>query len=128
MKTQPLLLLSATVVLAIGLLIGTGESQSASKETAQLVPLAYAEKWGAARWDDGLREQFLNDPDNMVRLSREDMQKRNNRGLEEWLPASGQCDYLGKLMSVMEQYELHHRHEQWQDLLVKRQRCYTQFQ
>ncbi|SNC59784.1 hypothetical protein SAMN04487881_0126 [Marinobacter sp. es.048] len=128
MKTQPLVLLSATVVLAIGLVIGTGESQSASKETTQLVPLAYAENWGAARLDDGLREQFLNDPNNMVRLPREDIRKRNNRELGEWLPASGQCDYLGKLMSVMEHYELHHKHEQWQGLLVKRQRCYTRFQ
>lgn len=128
MKTQSVLLLIATFALVTGLFIGTGESQSASKETTQLVPLAYAEKWGAARWDGGLREQFLNDPDNMVRLSREDIQKRNNRGLGEWLPASGQCDYFGKFMAVMEQYGLHQRHEQWQDLLVKRQRCYTQFQ
>jgi len=128
MTPRTLMFLAAAVALIAGLLIGSGASHSGGKEATQVVSLAYAEQWGAAQWDTGLREQFLNDPDNRVRLSREDVQKRNDQGPEEWLPASGQCDYIGKSMAMMERYKLHHRHEKWQDLRVKRQRCYTRFQ
>lgn len=123
MKTQALLLLVATVTLATALFVGTGISKSGSREITLLVPIAYAAQWGADRWDESLREQFLNDQGNLVRLSREEIRNREGRGPENWLPASGQCDYLGKFMAVMERYKLHHRHDQWRDLVVKRQRC-----
>lgn len=38
------------------------------------------------------------------------------------------ASYIGIFTVVMERYELHHKYEQWNDLGVEREHCYTRFQ
>ncbi|WP_240339527.1 hypothetical protein [Marinobacter sp. BW6] len=75
-----------------------------------------------------MKERFLEDPENQIRMSQTDRILRDGSGPDEWLPTSGQCDYMGRFMAVMERYRLHHREPQWRGWQTKRQRCYTQFQ
>jgi hypothetical protein len=125
MKSVALLLTAALFVLAAL----TREDPATSEEvTAAVVPITFADRRGADRWRPSLRQRFLEDPANQIRMPDTAIAQRDGRGPDEWLPSSGQCDYIGRFMAVMERYRLHHQEPGWRDWQAKRQRCYTQFQ
>lgn len=128
MKDTKLALLIAAILIVLAAVTREDPAASESWASTQVVPLAFAEKRGADKWPTSQKERFLSDPENQIRLSQPDSVLRNGRGPGEWLPTSGQCDYMGRFMAVMERYQLHHREPQWRDWQTKRQRCYTQFQ
>lgn len=123
-----LALFIAAILIVLAAVTREEPAASESRATTQVVPLVFAEELGADQWPPSMREQFLNDPANQIRMSQPDRVLRNGRGPDEWLPALGQCDYIGRFMAVMERYQLHHREPHWRDWRTKRQRCYTQFQ
>jgi len=128
MRDTKLALVIAAILIVVA--AATREEPSASEnwEATQVVPIAFAKELGADQWSPSMQERFLNDPENQIRMSQPDSVLRDGRGLDEWLPSSGQCDYMGRFMAVMERYQLHHRVPRWRDWQTKRQRCYTQFQ
>jgi len=128
MRDTKLALFIAAILIVVA--AATREEPSASEnwETTQVVPLTFAERLGADQWPPSLKERFMNDPENQITMSQPDSVLRDGRGPDEWLPSSGQCDYMGRFMAVMERYQLHHREPHWRDWQTKRQRCYTQFQ
>lgn len=128
MKDTKLALFIAAILIMLA--AATREEPAASESLAktQVVPLVFAEALGADQWPPSMKERFLNDPENQIRMSQPDRIVRDGRGPDEWLPSSGQCDYMGRFMAVMERYQLHHREPQWRGWQTKRQRCYTQFQ
>lgn len=127
MKDTKLALLIAAILIMLAAL--TREDPAASEEaTAAVVPITYADKRGADRWQASMRQRFLEDPSNQIRMANAAIAQRDGRGPNEWLPSSGQCDYIGRFMAVMERYRLHHQEPGWRDWQAKRQRCYTQFQ
>lgn len=128
MRDTKLALLIAGVLILLAAMTRESPSASESGEMARVVPLEYAQARGADRWSASTLEQFLDDPENQIRLRDVDLALRAGRGPDEWLPATGQCDYMGRFMAVMERYRLHHTEPDWQDWLTRRQRCYTQFQ
>ncbi|MDX1561075.1 MAG: hypothetical protein R3193_19360 [Marinobacter sp.] len=127
MKDTKLALFIAAILIMLAAI--TREDPAASEEsTAAVVPITYADKRGADRWQPSMRQRFMEDPANRIRMASAAIAERNGRGPDEWLPSTGQCDYMGRFMAVMERYQLHHREPGWREWRNKRQRCYTQFQ
>ena len=86
----------------------TGEViQNASNiEIDHVVPLALAWERGAWRWSDERREQFANDPVNLLPVEDSLNSSKQHRGPDEWLPPSGQCGYVARFVRVVKKYEL----------------------
>ena len=112
MKDTRLALLIAAILIVLAAVKRADPSVSESWASTQVVPLAFAEKRGADKWPTSQKERFLSDPENQIRLSQPDSVLRNGRGPGEWLPTSGQCDYMGRFMAVMERTQSHYRERQ----------------
>ncbi|WP_041654709.1 HNH endonuclease family protein [Marinobacter nauticus] len=86
----------------------TGEviQNAANIEIDHVVPLAFAWERGAWEWSDEQREQFANDPVNLLPVEDSLNSSKQHRGPDEWLPPSGQCGYVARFVRVVKKYEL----------------------
>lgn len=117
------LIASLCAVVALGAFTRTG-----SVRNTQVVPFEFANPRGALDWDESLVSDFVQDPNNQILLSVEDIEARNLRGALDWLPSSAPCRYLSHFITVMKRYELRMEPDELHALASKRQRCTTQFQ
>ena len=59
-----------------------------------VVPLKWAWDHGANKWTKAKREQFANDPANLLSVERSLNRQKGAKGLYEWLPPKNQCQYI----------------------------------
>lgn len=83
------------------------------KETSQavpvdhIVPLAYAWYTGADQWTPEKREQFANDPANLIATGHIANSSKSDSGPSEWLPSQmDTCEYVSRFESVANSYGL----------------------
>lgn len=119
---------TSLVALAMVFIYYTLGTASAPLRSAQVVPQAFAEVRGATNWSAETRAAFAQDPDNLMFLSRADVEERQGRGPTQWLPPLAQCRYISKFVEVLNRYELDKDSVELNALVAQRQRCYTQFQ
>lgn len=64
--------------------------------------------WGAAFWSAALRQEFMNDPINLVPVSIAQIRVRKGRSSNEWMPSlkSYWCDYVVLREIVIRKYQL----------------------
>ncbi|WIY81967.1 HNH endonuclease family protein [Propionimicrobium sp. PCR01-08-3] len=92
----------------------TGETVIFAKADASkvqidhLVALADAWRTGAFAWDDETREEFANDPDNLLAVDGSANQSKQDKDASQWLPVNTgfQCDYVAAQISVKVDYGL----------------------
>lgn len=77
-------------------------------EVDHIFPLSAAWDHGAYQWDDATRQQFANDPLNLVATSRELNQSKSDSLPEEWLPPHSRatCWYSERVAAVAAAYRL----------------------
>ncbi len=73
-----------------------------------VVPLAWAFKHGGAKFAPDLKEQFANDPDNLLLVRDVLNQEKSAQGPDEWLPPNlgYRCNYVQHFDRVVRKYEL----------------------
>ncbi|MFW5823646.1 MAG: HNH endonuclease family protein [Marinobacter sp.] len=71
-----------------------------------VVPLAWAWERGASDWSGSRREAFANDPVNLLPVEAGLNRSKGARGPDEWLPPSGQCQYLARFLRIVKTYDL----------------------
>jgi hypothetical protein len=73
-----------------------------------VVPLANAHRSGASEWDETGREQFANDPDNLLSVEDNANQEKGDKGPEAWKPPNRAiwCSYAKRWISVKSDYAL----------------------
>ena len=73
-----------------------------------VVPLHRAYDAGAWAWTAARRQQFANDPRNLLAVSAHANQSKQDLGPGEWLPAntSQQCPYVVRYLTVVVAYQL----------------------
>lgn len=73
-----------------------------------IVPLKYAWDHGADEWDDVLREQFANDPMNLLAVWKGANRSKGASGPLKWMPPNFAYSqqYINKFIDVCEKYEL----------------------
>ena len=79
-----------------------------SLDIDHLVPLYYAWKRGASRWDDEKRQRFMNDPANLLAVETNVNRDKGPAGPLEWLPPrlDFHCQYLLRFSRVLTRYSL----------------------
>lgn len=73
-----------------------------------IVTLKAAFDYGAWAWTDAKREQFANDPINLIAVEDNINQSKSAKGLSEFLPPvhSYRCEYIERFNNVMTKYQL----------------------
>ncbi|WP_372988277.1 HNH endonuclease family protein [Marinobacter sp.] len=86
----------------------TGEviQNSGNIDIDHVVPLAWAWRHGAEDWRDEKRERFANDPVNLWPVEASLNRSKGAQGPDQWLPPSGQCQYVARFSRLVKQYDL----------------------
>lgn len=71
-----------------------------------VVPLKWAWDHGASDWTREKRERFANDPVNLLSVEASLNRSKGAKGLIDWLPPSGQCQYTLRFLRVLRIYKL----------------------
>ncbi|MGQ9425590.1 HNH endonuclease family protein [Gilvimarinus sp. F26214L] len=71
-----------------------------------VVPLKWAWDHGASAWSREERERFANDPVNLLSVEASLNRSKGAKGILEWLPPSGQCQYLLRFLRIVASYKL----------------------
>jgi hypothetical protein len=83
-------------------------TRASDLDVDHIVPLAWAHAHGAHAWTANTREQFANDPENLLVVDDSLNQAKGKKGPDEWLPPnqSYRCEYLSKWRHVLSKYKL----------------------
>ena len=72
------------------------------------VPLAHAHRAGGSAWDEELKVEFANDPENLNVMSSSLNRIKGSRGPDEWRPPeeASHCEYARQWEAVKMKYQL----------------------
>lgn len=71
-----------------------------------IVPLSWAWKHGADNWSQEKREQFANDPRNLVAVEASLNRQKGDKGPDEWLPSINSVQYQVRFSRILKLYDL----------------------
>lgn len=73
-----------------------------------IIPLEYASFHGGAGWDASKKEQFANDPANLLAASAGENRGKGSKGPAEYMPASESyhCTYAQKWIDISSKYQI----------------------
>lgn len=74
-----------------------------------IVPLSWSWQRGAADWPDRKREQFANDPANVLIVESSLNRSKSDKGPDRWLPPEGRCGYTARFARIVAKYRLQPR-------------------
>lgn len=90
-----------------------------------VIPLKWAHAHGAANWPRDRKEQFANDPDNLLAVDDGLNQSKGAKGPDQWMPPmeTFHCTYLSQWQHVLTKYQLEMTAAESRDFDAKRHRC-----
>jgi hypothetical protein len=73
-----------------------------------LIPLKHAYDTGGANWSPEKKEQFANDPENLVITNKKYNRQKGAKGIDQWLPVNKAyaCKYVRDWIKVKKKYGL----------------------
>lgn len=73
-----------------------------------LIPLKHAHENGGAHWTTKQKQNFANDPENLVITNRSYNRQKGAKGIDQWLPVHHQyaCRYIKDWMRLKKKYQL----------------------
>jgi hypothetical protein len=91
-----------------GTVIDWRKQKAAAVQIDHVVPLSYGWQMGAARWDKAKRQQFANDPLNLLPVDGPANSSKSDSGPASWLPPSKRirCSYAVRISQVAVKYDL----------------------
>lgn len=92
----------------LGVYTGETYSEAGDLHIDHVVPLAYAWRHGADKWSERRREQFANDPVNLLAVEAGANMSKSDRGPLEWMPPDQgyHCQYILRFSRVIRSYDL----------------------
>lgn len=90
-------------------------------ELDHVVPLAEAHRSGGWRWNSWQKEEFANDPLNLLPVYGATNRAKRDRDPAEWLPEHNRCPYLRRWVAIKKKYRLHADAEEME--AIKRSGC-----
>ncbi|MFF4233142.1 HNH endonuclease family protein [Streptomyces sp. NPDC001820] len=84
------------------------KAKATEVQVDHMVPLSYAWQMGAARWDKAKRQQFANDPLNLLPVDGPANSSKSDSGPASWLPPIKRirCSYAVRISQVAVKYDL----------------------
>lgn len=94
----------------VDLYTGVAHNHARALQIDHLVPLYYAWRRGADRWEPEKQRRFMNDPANLLAVEAVVNQDKGAKGPLAWLPPDARfhCEYLLRFMRITARYNLHH--------------------
>ncbi|MGC0252681.1 HNH endonuclease family protein [Pseudactinotalea sp. Z1748] len=85
-----------------------GVDTSAAVQIDHIVPLRWAAAQGALDWDEQTREEFANDPINLLAVDGPTNEAKGANGPGDWMPPNSafHCDYAAAFVNVVQIYDL----------------------
>lgn len=84
-----------------------GPGTSDRVQIDHIVPLSYAWRHGADAWSDERRQEFANDPANLLAVAGRANSAKSDSGPSEWMPrAEYACEYTERFELVLQRYGL----------------------
>jgi hypothetical protein len=71
-----------------------------------VVPLKWAWTHGANQWAQEKREQFANDPANLISVEACLNRQKGAKGPDAWVPPKNQCEYVLRFLRIVKKYKL----------------------
>lgn len=73
-----------------------------------LVPLKHAHQTGGNKWSKKKKEEFANDPENLVITNKKYNREKGHKGIDQWLPVgqSYACKYIKDWIKIKKKYQL----------------------
>lgn len=92
----------------LGVYTGKTYTDAGDLHIDHVVPLAYAWRHGADEWTEEWREQFANDPANLLAVQAGANQSKSDSGPLEWMPpdAGYHCQYMLRFSRLISDYDL----------------------
>ncbi len=83
-------------------------TRASDLDVDHIIPLAWAHSHGAHAWTARKREQFANDPENLLVVDDGLNQSKGKKGPDQWMPPnqSYRCEYLDRWKTVLGKYSL----------------------
>lgn len=86
----------------------TTTTDSSSLDIDHIVPLSWAAKNGGQGWAANVKEQFANDPLNLIISAASENRSKGDKGPADYLPPNKafQCQYITSFVTVVHKYDL----------------------
>jgi hypothetical protein len=86
----------------------TGDVITSAKllDIDHVVPLKWAWSHGADQWSGHKREQFANDPINLIAVESSLNRAKGAQGPDEWLPPKNECQYILRFERILVKYSI----------------------
>lgn len=83
-------------------------TRASDLDVDHIIPLAWAHARGAHAWTATKREQFANDPENLLVVDDGLNQSKGKKGPDQWMPPnqSYRCEYLDHWKAILSKYSL----------------------
>lgn len=83
-------------------------TESGDLDVDHVVPLKWAHDHGGAEWSMERKEEFANDPDNLLLVDDSENQSKGAKGPAEWMPVNKafHCTYLAKWAVLIALYDM----------------------
>ena len=92
----------------IGGLTGIVLSDASDVDIDHVIPLSYAHRHGGFSWTPSKKEQFANDPLNLIPAYDLENRRKSDKGPSEYLPSDKTlaCAYLERWQAIAKKYDL----------------------
>ena len=90
-----------------------------------LIPLKHAHDNGGATWSLKEKEEFANDPENLVITNRHYNRQKGSKGIDEWLPKdrSYACKYIYSWINIKKKYSLNLNEQEQKTIDLLKPQC-----
>jgi hypothetical protein len=90
-----------------------------------LIPLKHAHENGGSGWSSTHKEEFANDPENLVITNKTYNRQKGAKGIDEWLPRHKgyACKYIYDWMKIKNKYGLEIRKEELETFQLLKNDC-----
>jgi hypothetical protein len=99
--------------------------QAKDLDIDHIVPLSHAFYNGASKWNKKLKQDFANDPENLLAVSAHENRNKKDKPPHRWMPSNKKfhCEYIEKWIFVKQKYKLDITVSEANYLNSKRQSC-----
>ncbi len=82
-------------------------TRASDLDVDHIIPLKWAHEHGGANWSKSKKEQFANDPKNLLAVDDGLNQQKGAKGPSEWMPPNHdyRCEYLYRWKTVLDEYD-----------------------
>jgi hypothetical protein len=91
-----------------GATVPFSKARAADVQIDHVVALSDAWQTGASEWDDAKREQFANDPDELLAVDGKENEAKGDGDAATWLPPNKafRCEYARRQIAIKRKYSL----------------------